>query len=115
MIPKPVLEADRQSFIIGLRPEDLYLADEAGGQRHSDPFELEVTLTETLGDSIVIHATDSETTLRIRTNARRTIHVGNTVSVVADRARIHLFDADTGDAVYHSGGSEMEPKEPVRE
>lgn len=115
MIPEPVLEAGRQSFIIGLRPEDLYLADEAGGQRHSDPFELEVTLTETLGDSIVIHATDGETTLRIRTNARRTIHVGNTVSVVADPARIHLFDADTGDAVYHSGGSEMEPKEPVRE
>ena len=112
-IPEPVPDTDHQSFTVGLRPEDLYLADEAGGQRHSDPFELEVTLTETLGDSVVIHATDGEITLRIRTNARRTIGAGDTVSVVADPVRLHLFDAETGDAVYHSDGSKTESIEPV--
>jgi multiple sugar transport system ATP-binding protein len=112
-IPEPVPETDRRSFTIGLRPEDLYLADEAGGQRHSDPFELEVTFTETLGDSVVIHATDGEMTLRVRTNARRTIGAGDAVSLVADPARLHLFDVDTGDAVYHSGSLEAESRERV--
>ena len=103
VVPGPVPGGDRETFTVGLRPEDLFLADEAGGQSHSDPFDLEVSLSETLGDSLVLHATDGDTTLRVRTNARRAVEAGDTISVVADPARLHLFDTETGEAVYHSG------------
>ena len=106
--------ADKRS-IIGVRPEDLYLAGEAAGQQYSDPFELTVTLTETLGDSVVLYATDGDTSFRIRTGARQGVATGDEISVVADSSRVHLFDAETGDAVFHSGESDAATQQPVRQ
>ncbi len=92
-------------YTVGVRPEDLYLADEATGHQYSDPFELRVELSETLGDSVVVYATDGETTFQIRTSTRQQFDKSDVVTVVADIRRIHLFDTDSGVAVYHSKDS----------
>jgi multiple sugar transport system ATP-binding protein len=102
-VPGNPQAVDGGRFTVGVRPEDLYLADEAAGQQYSDPCELRVELSETLGDSVVLYATDGETTFRVRTGARQQFGTGDVVSVVADPERLHLFDTDSGVAVYHSG------------
>lgn len=109
---RPRVSADERS-IIGIRPEDLYLASGAAGQQYSDPFELTVTLTETLGDSVVLYATDGDTTFRIRTSARQGVATGDEISVVTDSSRVHLFDPETGDAVFHSGESDAATQQTV--
>jgi multiple sugar transport system ATP-binding protein len=80
----------------GVRPEDLRVDPD-------DPLATAtVSVTEPLGESLLLHCRLGETSLRVKTTPRRSVSAGDTVRLGVDRDRLHLFDPDTGQAVYHS-------------
>ena len=84
--------------VLGVRPEDLSLAD-AGA---ADAFEAIVTVTEPLGDSLLLECRVDDETVRVQASPRSDAEPGDSVALTHDPERLHLFDRETGRAVYHS-------------
>ncbi|PHQ38233.1 glycerol-3-phosphate ABC transporter ATP-binding protein [Halorubrum persicum] len=92
---------DGQRAILGIRPEDLHLSDaQTDGQLPT--INAEVNVREPLGDSLLLHCSIGSTSCNIQAEPRTQVTAGETVSVTYDPARLHLFDAETGEALYHS-------------
>jgi len=85
------------SFSMGVRPEDVVVSDA------SEPdVTATVTVTEPQGDALLLHATVGNQTIRVLTDSRSSIDVGDEIGVTFDDQRLHLFDPKSGEAVYHS-------------
>ncbi|MFW5900181.1 MAG: ABC transporter ATP-binding protein [Halodesulfurarchaeum sp.] len=83
----------------GVRPENLQLVDVP--TEYS--FDVEVAVTENLGDELLILGTVSEHHVRVRSeNPRQTFEPGEVVHAECDPDRLHLFDPETGATIYHS-------------
>jgi multiple sugar transport system ATP-binding protein len=82
-------------IVLGVRPEDLR-ADADG------PLSMEVTVTEPLGESLLTRGTVGDREMEVSLPPRSAVSVGDVVSLDADPRRLHLFDPETGAAVYHS-------------
>ncbi|WP_123622813.1 ABC transporter ATP-binding protein [Halorubrum sp. CSM-61] len=92
---------DGQRAVLGVRPEDLYLASERP-DAGDETLDATVNVTEPLGDSLLLHCSIGETPCKIQAKARSEIHPDDTVSIAYDPARLHLFDPESGNAFYHS-------------
>ena len=83
----------------GVRPEDATPVDTPTAYS----FGVEVSVTENLGDELSILGRVGDRNVRVRSeDPRREFEPGETVHVECDPDRLHLFDAETGEAVYHS-------------
>jgi multiple sugar transport system ATP-binding protein len=91
--------------LLGVRPEDLYTADEAGTELPG-AIGATVRVTEPLGDSLLLECAVGGDTLKIHSSPRSGIRHGDTVELAYDPERLHVFDAETGDALYHSAPEE---------
>ncbi len=81
---------DRE-IVLGIRPEDLYIAGSGSGI-----FEGVVEIIETAGDQLVAHVKIAkETMLRLLIPLDTEIRVGEKVVVSADAEKIHVFDKST--------------------
>ena len=92
---------DSQHAILGIRPEDLHLSHPQTDDE-LPTIDAEVNVREPLGDSLLLHCSIGNTSCNIQAEPRMPITAGETVSVTYDPARLHLFDAETGEAFYHS-------------
>ncbi len=92
---------DRHRAVLGVRPEDLSLDDERPSS-DAGTIDAEVNVTEPLGDSLLLHCSIGDTSCKIGAEPRAEIRAGETVSVAYDPDRLHLFDVETGEALYHS-------------
>jgi multiple sugar transport system ATP-binding protein len=86
--------------LLGIRPENLSLAGEAGGD--ADSFPATVTVTEPLGDSLLLECTADETVCKVEAAPRTSVDPGDSVSLTWDSERLHVFDPAGGEAIYHS-------------
>jgi len=99
---------------MGIRPEDIYLTTNSGeAQDPSDPFATETDVLEPMGDEIFVYLKELEPGddadddfeerrgLLMSVDPATEIQEDQEVDVVIDRARIHLFDDATGDALSH--------------
>jgi multiple sugar transport system ATP-binding protein len=84
----------------GVRPEDVSLA--ANLPAGAPTFEVDVAVTEPLGESLLMHCTAGDDEIQVKAEPRTRIEPGDTIKVGVDEERLHLFDVDDGDAVYHS-------------
>jgi len=87
------------SAVLGVRPEDLSLApnDDPAGT-----FEATVTVTEPLGDSLLLGCRVGEDTLRVQASPRSDVTPGETVELQYDPQRLHVFDEATGECIHHA-------------
>ena len=92
---------DRDAALLGVRPEDLHLAAE-NPDLAADSFAVTVDVTEPLGDTMLLHCTVGGEELTIQAAPRTAVDPGDEVDVAHDPARLHLFDARSGEAFYHS-------------
>ncbi|WP_435196955.1 ABC transporter ATP-binding protein [Natronomonas sp. EA1] len=90
--------------LLGVRPENLHVEPRRG----PETVEATVTVTEPLGDSLLIECAVGDVALKVHASPRSGIEPGDTVFLSADAARLHLFDPETGEARYHS-----DPEAPV--
>ena len=93
--------SDTQHAILGIRPEDFHLQD-AHPDNGLPTIDADVNVREPLGDSLLLHCSIGSTLCNIQAEPRTRVRAGETVSVTYDPARLHLFDAETGRAFYHS-------------
>jgi len=97
--------------LLGIRPENLSLARE-DEDRATIPGE--VTVTEPLGDSLLLECRVGDDHLKVQASPRSPVRPGDAVELTYDPNRLHLFDPESGEAVYHSsadteGTSGVEP------
>ncbi|MFC4449377.1 ABC transporter ATP-binding protein [Halorussus aquaticus] len=102
---------------LGIRPEDVHLADVAGQAAHqTDPLDARTDVLEPMGDEIFVYLETGETgddtamggdaadvdQLLMSVDPDADIDSDEPVEVVFDRESVHLFDTDTGEAITHS-------------
>lgn len=99
-IPLPNYDGPEQDLILGLRPEDI---QSVPGDTEQATFEADVTVTEPLGDTLLLYCrTGDGDEFKVQSNPRQDIDAGDRVSLSHDPQRLHLFDSETGEAIYHS-------------
>ncbi|QUO49029.1 MULTISPECIES: ABC transporter ATP-binding protein [Halorubrum] len=100
---------------VGIRPEDIYLEGNSGeAEDPSRTFSVETDVLEPMGDEIfvylkpILESFDEEDAdfeerqgLLMSVDPATDIGEEEHVEIVFDRARIHLFDDQTGDAISH--------------
>ncbi|ELZ95909.1 glycerol-3-phosphate ABC-type transporter ATP-binding protein [Haloferax mucosum ATCC BAA-1512] len=83
----------------GVRPEDISLAMSLPADTAT--FEAVVSVTEPLGEALLVHCEVGGVELKVKTEPRSAISPGDTIDLGVDTDRLHLFD-EQGTAVYHS-------------
>lgn len=73
-------------LLLGIRPEDIGIAQEIGGSRPAV-----VDMISNVGSDKFVHARIGETSLTVRAPKSLSFERGETVSLVFDRRRLHLF------------------------
>jgi multiple sugar transport system ATP-binding protein len=97
-------EAAGSTVAFGVRPEDISLA--ANRPDATDSFEAEVTVREPLGELLLLHCRVGTDEIRVKVEPRSAIDPGDTVELVFNDERLHLFDAESGATLYHSTARE---------
>jgi len=109
------LDAERGSeVLLGVRPEDLSLADESGVASRGD-IVATVQVTEPLGDSLLLECAIGTDTVKVQSTPRSGVQYGDTVELTYDPERLHVFDAETGQTLYHSATAESVDRSTQRE
>jgi multiple sugar transport system ATP-binding protein len=93
--------------LLGIRPEDLHATAEADDATASGSFVATVEVTEPLGDGLLLGCRVGDDEFRANVPPRSTIEPGDTVELAPDPARLHLFDVESGEALYHSAAGEL--------
>ncbi len=86
---------------LGVRPESFGLA--ADGE-----LQMDVRVRETLGETVLLRGTIGGTDCAVKVDPHTDVATGDRVRVTVDERRLHLFDVETGEAVYHSWTEESE-------
>ncbi|WP_135829616.1 ABC transporter ATP-binding protein [Halorussus halobius] len=98
-VPLPSGEGlTERQFAMGVRPEDLDVVEDRGNA-HIDGT---VEVTEPQGDALLVHCRVGTDTMRVLTDSRASYEIGDPIGVDVDDRRVHLFDPDDGETVYHS-------------
>ncbi len=100
--------AEGRHAVLGVRPEDLYLAEE-GGSDLEGRIEATVEVTEPLGDSLLLECSVGDDTVRVHSTPRSGLRHGDAVELAYDPERLHVFDAETGETLYHSASERAAP------
>ena len=99
-IPLPGYEAGGGDALLGVRPEDIEITE--AGETDRSTFEAEVTVTEPLGDTLLLYCRAGGEEFKVQSGPRRALSPGDKVTLTCDPERLHVFDLDSGEAVYHS-------------
>jgi len=88
-------ELDDGEYILGIRPEDILLEDDKKSSGTA-----EVVVTEPTGSDAVVYL-EATNEYSVTTSRELVPDVGSTVSFTVPAEKIHLFDTETGETVYH--------------
>ena len=99
---------DRSSAVLGVRPEDLYLVEASDGA-YPGSIDATVDVIEPLGDSLLLECTVGEDVIKANANPRADVDHGDALELRYDPERLHVFDADSGRALYHSATTDEAP------
>jgi multiple sugar transport system ATP-binding protein len=96
LVPAPLVGAGGSNLIAGFRPEHMRLGGAAGdGLR----FDARVDVIEYLGNEKLVHASRQETPLTAMVAVEEQLSDGEDVTFDVPREKLHLFDAETEQAV----------------
>jgi multiple sugar transport system ATP-binding protein len=89
-IVKAIKESGKDQFVLGIRPEDIHLGND---------YELDVTLNENTGHFTLTHGKLFGKTSCAKFRDWQRFKPGDKVKVSFDEERIHLFDAQSTEAL----------------
>ena len=96
-----VREVAGRNLSFGIRPE--HLQDEAllpPEARNGSTMTAPVDVVEHLGSELMVHMTANGKPLVARLDPHSAAHTGGTLDLLVDTDNIHLFDSDTGEAIF---------------
>ncbi|MFP8955948.1 ABC transporter ATP-binding protein [Natrialbaceae archaeon A-CW3] len=96
---------DGQTVTLGIRPEDVYVADPG-----SDGIETTVDVLEPVGSDNYLYLEIVEGFIA-RVNADVKPGVGERIEITFDESKIRLFDVETGESLLHHGDQPVTPPE----
>jgi multiple sugar transport system ATP-binding protein len=112
--PKMLNLESGQSVTLGIRPEDVYLSEHSETlSQPTDAIETQTDVLEPMGDEIFVYLVVDEQTSDIdmdQSNSSQLLmsippdtdlEADESLRVVLDQSKIHLFDTETGDAIRH--------------
>jgi multiple sugar transport system ATP-binding protein len=101
-----ILTKSFKSFILGIRPQHLSIANQANQANQAEPnisnIGITVDLVEALGSETYIsgHLTaDAKTKLTVSLSPNQKIAIGDSIWLAVDMSKIHLFTVDEGRAI----------------
>jgi multiple sugar transport system ATP-binding protein len=89
----------KSSIILGLRPDDLYDRAFAPAGRSMSATRMGVNVAEYLGRDVLLYLLSGPHFPTARVDARTRVHAGDSLDMVVDSSRMHLFDPDTQQAI----------------
>ena len=90
-----------KEVIMGIRPEDIHDEEAMVASQPESVVDAFVEVTEMLGAESYLYLTIAGIAFTARVNQRSTAKVNDTIKVMMDTNRIHLFDKDTEIAILH--------------
>jgi len=85
--------------IFGIRPEDIHDRALAEGGGNGAVIRANVDVHEPLGSDIILYLSAGDHSIIARVDARSKARMGQTTEVVLNMAKMHIFNADTHEAV----------------
>ena len=90
-----------KKLIFGIRPEDLEdVALLASRAESSSTLEAPIDVVEYLGSELLVYLTFAGKPLTARLDPRSYAHIGSKITLQVNSAHIHLFEAETGKAIF---------------
>lgn len=81
--------------VLGVRPEDLYVAGTQGSPASTQTLELPLTVVEPMGNEIFAYARAGEDTVVARVKPQSLPSPGSLIKLAVDVEKVHLFDSET--------------------
>jgi len=91
-----------KEVVFGVRPEDIVDTKITHDfeVKEDNSFEADVEVVEPMGSEIYLYLAEEGHSLIARVEAESTAEVGDTISLGVDLRKIHLFDAETEEAIF---------------
>ncbi|OQC11189.1 MAG: Trehalose import ATP-binding protein SugC [Tenericutes bacterium ADurb.Bin087] len=93
---KAILKGDAHEVIFGIRPEAIKMVD----SKVNDSIEVEVKLSELLGDQYYIHFDFAGRNMLAKVESEDEINTGDKINLLLQLTKVHLFDALTHKTIY---------------
>ncbi|QLK26033.1 ABC transporter ATP-binding protein [Natrinema zhouii] len=108
---------DRSDLVLGVRPEDISIERSEGETRRADGHTIPATVSvvEPTGDENIVYlelGDDGNETAIVTINGMRRIDAGERVVVHIPEDAIHVFDAETNEALHNRRVESSEPRVP---
>ncbi|MFP5343196.1 MAG: ABC transporter ATP-binding protein [Candidatus Limnocylindria bacterium] len=92
--------ASGRKLVAGFRPEHLEIGEPAPG---TDAFRARADVVEYLGNEELLHVSAADQDIVAIVNSSHRVRPGDIVSLTIPLDKLHLFDAETGDALTSAG------------
>ena len=96
---KPYETHEGKNVIFGIRPEDIHDPKFTPPNVHTENIESQVDVTELMGNEIFLHMLSGENSFVARVDPRSNMRVGEKTQIAFDMDNIHIFDAETEEAI----------------
>ncbi|MCL4545846.1 MAG: ABC transporter ATP-binding protein [Chloroflexi bacterium] len=90
----------KNSVILGIRPEDMYDRHWAPNLPNLNPVTMKVDVVEHLGNEMFAYLLAGSQNATARLDSRTDLSAGDTIELVVDASRMHLFDPATQEAIF---------------
>ncbi|MBT8399461.1 MAG: sn-glycerol-3-phosphate ABC transporter ATP-binding protein UgpC [Rhodothermia bacterium] len=88
-----------QEVVLGIRPEDIYVAGSPYIPGPVAEFDLLLDVLEPMGNEIVLYARSLDQTIVARVAPQALPEPGKSIRLAFDASRLHFFDAETGESL----------------
>jgi len=105
VVPIPDKNADAyqghegKNVIFGIRPEDIHDPSFLPANVVTEKIEAKVDVKELMGNEIFLHMMSGQDSFVARVDPRSNLHIGEQSQVAFDMNNIHIFDAETEEAI----------------
>ena len=96
---KPYEPHAGKNVIFGIRPEDIHDPTFTPPNVHTENIEAKIDVTELMGNEIFLHMLSRENSFVARVDPRSNLRVGEKTQIALDMNNIHIFDAETEEAI----------------
>jgi len=96
---KPYEAHAGKNVIFGIRPENIHDPHFTPPNVHTETVESQVDVTELMGNEIFLHMLSGQNSFVARVDPRSKMHVGEKTQIAFDMDNIHVFDAETEEAI----------------